>query len=80
MPELEPRRKAPIGGGVDSGWPDELLPSGELLAGFFNRGRATSQHSGDCPYRKMLSNHAARLQDAPIIRIEVLQLDLQHLP
>ena len=41
--------------------------------------RERVQHRRDGPYRKAFSGDAATLQDAPFFRIELLQLDLQHL-
>ncbi len=79
VPEFVPCRRAPVGRCVNSGRPDELLPSGEFVAHFFNRGRGLVQHRGHRPHREVFAHHAAALQNAPLFRVELFQLDLQHL-
>src|SRR5579871_320262 len=59
--------------------PNELVPVRESVAALFDGSRRKVQHGCSSPDRKTFSRDTAALQDTPLVRTELLHLNLQHL-
>ena len=58
---------------------NKQLLLGESVADLFDLSGGCVQHGGNGPYRESLSGHTGGFQDALLLDIQLLNLDLQHL-